>query len=66
MKRASLVIVPVTGMSRLTAEGIAVAKSLADDVIAVTVVFTDSDEDPAPEVLCSTRSGRRWNPGCSC
>jgi amino acid transporter len=50
VKRASLVIVPVAGMSRLTAEGIAAAKSLGDDVIAVTVVFTDSDEDEAPEV----------------
>ena len=49
VKRASLVIVPVMGMSRLTAEGISAAKSLGDDVIAVTVVFTDDDEDPAPE-----------------
>ena len=49
VKRASLVIVPVSGMSRLTAEGISAAKSLGDDVIAVTVVFTDSDEDQAPE-----------------
>jgi hypothetical protein len=49
VKRASLVIVPVMGMSRLTAEGISTAKSLGDDVIAVTVVFTDSDEDPVPE-----------------
>ncbi len=50
VKQASLVIVPVSGMSRLTAEGISVAKSLGEDVIAVTVVFTDSDEDQAPEV----------------
>jgi amino acid transporter len=49
VKRASLVIVPVSGMSRLTAEGISAAKSLGDDVIAVTVVFTDSDEDHAPQ-----------------
>jgi len=44
VKRASLVIVPVSGMSRLTAEGVSAAKSLGDDVIAVTVVFTDSDD----------------------
>jgi len=43
VKRASLVVVPVAGMSRLTAEGISVALSLGDDVIAVTVAFTDSD-----------------------
>ncbi len=62
VKRASLVIVPVTGMSRLTAEGISVAKSLGDDVIAVTVVFTDSDEDPAPEVAFHDE-WQAWNPG---
>jgi len=50
VKQASLVIVPVAGMSRLTAEGISVALSLGDDVIAVTVVYTDSDDDPAPDV----------------
>jgi amino acid transporter len=60
--RASLVIVPVTGMSRLTAEGIAAAKSLGDDVIAVTVVFTDSDEDQAPEVSFHNE-WQAWNPG---
>jgi len=60
--RASLVIVPVTGMSRLTAEGIAAAKSLGDDVIAVTVVFTDSDEDQAPEVSFHDE-WQEWNSG---
>jgi hypothetical protein len=60
--RASLVIVPVTGMSRLTAEGVAAAKSLGDDVIAVTVVFTDSDEDQAPEVSFH-HEWQAWNPG---
>jgi hypothetical protein len=62
VQRASLVIVPVTGMSRLTAEGIAVAKSLGDDVIAVTVVFTDSDEDQAPEVAFRNE-WQEWNCG---
>jgi amino acid transporter len=47
VKRASLVVVPVASLSRLTAEGISVALSLGDDVIAVTVVFTDDDEPPA-------------------
>jgi len=51
VKRASLVVVPVAGMSRLTAEGISAALSLGDDVLAVTVVFTDPDSDePAPDV----------------
>jgi amino acid transporter len=43
VKRASLVVVPVAGLSRLTAEGISVALSLGTDVIAVTVAFTDAD-----------------------
>ena len=50
VKRASLVVVPVAGLSRLTAEGISAAMSLGDDVVAVTVAFTDSDDEPAPEV----------------
>jgi hypothetical protein len=33
------------GLSRLTAEGISAALSLGDDVVAVTVVYTDSDGD---------------------
>jgi amino acid transporter len=45
VKQASLVVVPVAGMSRLTAEGISVAMSLGDDVMAVTVVYTDDDND---------------------
>jgi len=45
-KEPSLVVVPVTGISRLTAEGISVAMSLGDDVIAVTVVYTDEADDP--------------------
>src|ERR1700729_1753461 len=49
VKQASLVIVPVSGMSRLTAEGISVALSLGEDVIAVTVVYTDSDDDSESE-----------------
>jgi hypothetical protein len=57
VKRASLVVVPVAGMSRLTAEGISAALSLGDDVLAVTVVFTDSDDEPAADVSF----GQEWN-----
>ena len=46
VKEASLVIVPVSGMSRLTAEGVSTAMSLGDEVIAVTVLFTDEADDP--------------------
>ena len=50
VKQASLVVVPVAGMSRLTAEGISAALSLGEDVVAVTVVFTDADDEPQPDV----------------
>jgi amino acid transporter len=46
VKETSLVVVPVSGMSRLTAEGVSVAMSLGDDVVAVTVVFTDEADNP--------------------
>ena len=75
VKQESLVVVPVSGMSRLTAEGVSVAMSLGEDVIAVTVVYTDEADDPAdvpdvdfraeweawrPEVpLLTLRSGHR-------
>jgi amino acid transporter len=46
-RQASRVVVPVAGISRLTTEGISTALSLSDDVVAVTVVFTDTDEEAA-------------------
>jgi amino acid transporter len=45
VRRASLVVVPVSGMSRLTSEGINAALSLGEDVLAVTVAFTSPDEE---------------------
>jgi amino acid transporter len=43
----SLVIVPVAGLSRLTAEGVNVALSLGNEVVAVTVCFADPDDTAA-------------------
>ena len=43
-KSSSLVVVPVGGMSRLTVAAISAALSLGDEVVAVTVCFTDSDD----------------------
>jgi amino acid transporter len=62
--QASLVIVPVTGISRLTAEGVSVALSLGDDVIAVTVVYTDEADDPdnVPDVDFRAE-WEAWQPG---
>jgi amino acid transporter len=59
-KQASLVVVPVVSMSRLTGEGISAAMSLGDDVIAVTVVFTDSDD--APPDVSFRDEWRAWRP----
>jgi hypothetical protein len=51
VKQPSLVVVPVMGLSRLTAEGISAALSLGDEVVAVTVVYTDPDDadDSSPD-----------------
>ena len=49
VKMPVLVVVPIMGLSRLTAEGISAALSLGDDVVAVTVVYTDSDDDSDSE-----------------
>ena len=46
-KRSSLVVVPVGGMSRLTAAGISTAMSLGDEVVAVTVCYDDPESDRA-------------------
>src|ERR1700691_4578714 len=47
VKQKSMVVVPVSSISRLTAKGISTALSLGDDVVAVTVCFTDTDDDAA-------------------
>jgi amino acid transporter len=62
--RASLVVVPVSGISRLTAEGVSVALSLGDDVIAVTVVYTDEADNPddVPDVDFRAE-WEAWQPG---
>jgi amino acid transporter len=42
---SSLVVVPVGGMSRLTAEAISAALSIGDEVVAVTVCFADPEDE---------------------
>ncbi len=46
-KHKSLVVVPVSAVSRLTAAGLSTALSLGDEVVAVTVCFTDPEEEAA-------------------
>ncbi len=48
-------------MSRLTQEGISAALSLGDDVIAVTVCYTDQDE--AQSDASFRQQWEEWNPG---
>jgi len=60
VKRSSLVVVPVSSMSRLTAEGIAAALSLGDDVIAVSVVFTDPADQEADATFHA--QWQQWRP----
>jgi amino acid transporter len=59
-KKKSLVVVPVAGMSRLTAEGISTALSLSEDVVAVTVCFGDP-EDVAADASLHER-WEEWHP----
>jgi hypothetical protein len=46
-RRSSLVVVPVRGMSLLTEEAVSAALSLGDEVVAVTVSYTDPDDEVA-------------------
>src|SRR5580698_7182102 len=43
----SLVVVPVAGLSRLTAEAISAALSIGDEVRAITVCFADPEDEQA-------------------
>jgi hypothetical protein len=48
-------------MSRLTAEGISVALSLGDEVIAVTVVYTDSEDSEGGDASFREQ-WNKWRP----
>ena len=60
VKQPVLVVVPVMGLSRLTAEGISAALSLGDNVVAVTVVYTDSDDDSDSETGPDASFREQW------
>ncbi|MFE7288845.1 APC family permease [Streptomyces noursei] len=57
----SLVVVPVSHLSRLTGEALNAAVSLGDEVIAVTVTYDTPEDRPATEAL--RRDWELWNPG---
>lgn len=59
--RPTLVIVPVTAVSRLTRHAICEALSLSDDVVAVTVVLEGDDADARAQTL--EEEWATWDPG---
>ncbi|MEU0413531.1 APC family permease [Streptomyces griseorubiginosus] len=60
-RERSLVIVPVSFLSRLTSEALSAAASLGDEVRAVTVCSPDPEDRAALHTL--ERSWAEWDPG---
>ncbi|MGW1603622.1 APC family permease [Streptomyces eurythermus] len=60
-RERSLVIVPVSSLSRLTSEALTAAASLGDEVRAVTVCHPDPEDRAALHAL--ERSWAAWDPG---
>ena len=60
-RERSLVIVPVSSLSRLTSEALTAATSLGDEVRAVTVCYTDPEDRAALHAL--ERAWAEWDPG---
>ncbi|WP_405775354.1 APC family permease [Streptomyces sp. NBC_01538] len=60
-RERSLVIVPVSSLSRLTSEALTAASSLGDEVRAVTVCYPDPEDRAALHTL--ERAWAEWDPG---
>jgi len=60
-KKHTIVIVPVTNVSRLTEHALCEAKSLGDEVLAVTVVFDGATAGVTPPSI--EDQWLRWHPG---
>ncbi|MFF4508888.1 APC family permease [Streptomyces sp. NPDC001401] len=60
-RERSLVIVPVSTLSRLTSEALTAASSLGDEVRAVSVCYPDPEDRAALHAL--ERSWAEWDPG---
>jgi amino acid transporter len=56
----SLVVVPVAGLSRLTAEAVSAALSIGDEVRAITVCFADPEDEQADVEFRDQWQG--WHP----
>ena len=61
VEQSALVVVPIGGISRLTQEGISAALSLGDEVVAITVAFTDEDDSERKATL--QHQWDEWDPG---
>ncbi|MEU9000938.1 APC family permease [Streptomyces sp. NPDC048551] len=57
----SVVVVPVSGLSRLTSQALTAARSLGDEVLAVTVTHPASEDRQVAEAL--RRDWELWKPG---
>ncbi|WP_369211585.1 APC family permease [Streptomyces flavofungini] len=57
----SLVLVPVSSLTRLTSEALTAAVSLGDEVRALTVCHADAEDRAVTRAL--ERDWARWNPG---
>ncbi|MFF8729011.1 APC family permease [Streptomyces sp. NPDC015171] len=62
-RERSLVIVPVSSLSRLTSEALTAATSLGDEVRAVTVCYPDPEDRAQLHAL--ERAWADWDPGVS-
>ncbi|OLZ64411.1 amino acid permease [Streptomyces sp. IMTB 2501] len=60
-RERSLVVVPVSTLSRLTSEALSAATSLGDEVRAVTVCYPDPEDRAQLHAL--ERAWADWNPG---
>ncbi|MGW6395310.1 APC family permease [Streptomyces sp. NPDC055103] len=60
-RERSLVLVPVSSLTRLTSEALTAAVSLGDEVRALTVCHPDPEDQVATEAL--ERDWALWNPG---
>ncbi|MGW2424356.1 APC family permease [Streptomyces sp. NPDC001709] len=60
-RERSLVVVPVSTLSRLTSEALSAAGSLGDEVRAVTVCYPDPEDRAQLHAL--ERAWAQWNPG---
>ncbi|GAA0673413.1 hypothetical protein GCM10010193_27680 [Kitasatospora atroaurantiaca] len=62
-RQRSLVIVPVTAITRLTRDALSAAVSLGDEVLAVTVVHTAPDTEDRQAAEALRRDWELWRPG---